>query len=162
MQDRIVKQKGIIIGTIGAIITAIIYVMIWKQELYTNVGLGIVTMIYPILLGIAAQVWAKFALQSYISIKQAVLAYFVTILLIFVTEAVVNYLVFVVIDPTAQEAANQALQEFTAQNQNPNATQGFKEPEYNLKYYSIALVSKLLFYTIPGILTALIFRKKQA
>ena len=152
--DSIIKRQSAIIGFVAASIAAIYYIVIWKYQLYTNTWISIIRIIVPILLGLIAQLLAKRALKGVISLKQCVLAYFIVIVLFFVTEALVNYLIFVVIDPAAQNFMLEAA--LKAQQQNPNtaaASGVFKQPEYTLTSYIGPMISSILFYTVAGILS---------
>lgn len=158
--DQIVKKNAAILGFIGAAITAALYLYIWQTKDFQNVTIGIVTLILPLAIGIAAQVYSKNKLGGYLTLKQAVLAYFLSVLLIFVTEAIINYLIFVVWDPSAQETVRLMQEKMVAQEKAAtNAAVQVSEINYSAKGYLIAATSKLLFYTVIGIITAFFIKK---
>lgn len=159
--DQIVKKNAFTIGVIGAIANLTLVVYIWQTQAFASVSLGIVMIILPIPFGIAAQWWSKSSLNSYISLKQGVLAFFLCMLVIFFVDFIANYLIYVEIDPAAQTIAEKATEQFAQKNENALANQEvFKKPEYSLASYFTGFVSKLLFYTIFGIISSLIFRKE--
>lgn len=158
--DQIVKKKSFTIGLIGALFNLALVVYVWQTENYANVSLGIVLLLLPIPFGIAAQWLSKSSLNGYISLKQGVLAFFLCMLVIFSIDFIVNYLIYVQIDPAAQLAAEKATESFAQKNENALASQDvFKKPVYSLGTYFTGFLSKLLIYTIPGIISALIFKK---
>lgn len=159
--DQIVKKNAFIIGLIGAVANLALVIYIWQIQAFSSVGLGIAMMILPIPFGIAAQWWSKSSLNSYLSLKQGVLAFFLCMLVIFLVDFIANYLIYVQIDPGAQAIAEKATEEFAQKNENALANQDvFKKPVYSLGSYFTGFISKLLFYTIFGILSSLIFRKE--
>lgn len=159
--DQIVKKNSFLIGVIGAIANLGLVVYIWQAQAFTSITLGLVMIILPIPFGIAAQWWSKSSLNGYLSLKQGVLAFFLCMLVIFLVDMVSNYLIYVQIDPDAQLLAEKATEVFAQKNENALASQeAFKKPEYSIGSYITGFVSKLLFYTVFGILSSLIFRKE--
>lgn len=159
--DQIIKKNASIVGLIGAVLYSALIIYIWKSQAWANISLGIFYGLIPIPFGIIAQWWSKTSLNSYITLKQGVLAYFLCLAIIMLGDFITSYLIYVVIDPAAQEAANSAAEALIDQNENALAReQIFKKPEYSFMSYLTGFVSKLLVYTIVGILTALIFRKE--
>ncbi|MGJ8685108.1 MAG: DUF4199 domain-containing protein [Nonlabens sp.] len=158
--DQIVKKNSFIVGLIGALFNLALVIYVWKTEAYADVTSGIIMLLLPIPFGIAAQWWSKKSLNGYMSLKQGVLAFFLCMLVIFLIDFIVNYLIYVHVDPSAQAAAEKATESFAQKNENALASQDvFKKPVYSLGSYFTGFLSKLLIYTIPGILSALIFRK---
>ena len=158
--DQIVKKNALILGLIGAAITVALYLYIWQSQDFQNLSIGIVTLIIPIAVGIGAQIYCKNKLGGYITLKQTVLAFFLSVLIIFVSEAVINYLIFVVWDPAAQETVRLMQESMVAQEKaNSNAAVQVSEIDYSAKGYLIAATSKLLFYTVIGILAAFFIKK---
>ncbi|WP_172443323.1 DUF4199 domain-containing protein [Nonlabens agnitus] len=158
--DQIVKKNAALLGIIGAAITASLYIYIWQTQDFQNMTIGVVTLVLPLAIGIAAQVYSKNKLGGFITLKQAVLAYFLAVLLIFVTEAIVNYLIYVVWDPSAQETVRLMQEKMVAaEKATSNAAVQVSEIDYSAKGYLIAATSKLLFYTVIGIITAFFIKK---
>lgn len=159
--DQIVKKNSFIVGALGAVLNLLLIIYIWQTQAFDSVNLGIAMMILPIPLGIAAQWWSKSSLNGYLSLKQGVLAFFLCMLVIFLVDFIANYLIYVQIDPASQAIAEKATEAFAQKNENALANQEvFKKPEYNLGTYFTGFITKLLFYTIFGILSSLIFRKE--
>lgn len=158
--DQIIKKSAAILGLIGAAIIVSLYLYIWQTQDFQNVAIGIATFIIPLAIGIAAQVYSKKKLNGFLSLKQAVLAFFLSVLIIFIAEAVINYLIFVVWDPQAQEVVRELQENMVAQRRaNSNAAVQISEIDYSAKGYLIATTSKLLFYTVIGIITAFFIKK---
>ncbi len=161
--DNIVKKTAFIFGLVGATIIIASYVYIWQNQDFQNAGIGIFVYAVPLVIGIAAQVFSKRKLSGYLTLKQAVLAFFLSVLLIFVAEAVINYLIFVVWDPGAQETVRQLQETMVAERKaTSNAAVQVGEINYSAQSYLIAATSKLLFYTVIGIITALFIKKNPS
>jgi hypothetical protein len=158
--DQIVKKNAFLTGVVGAAITAACYLYMWQTQSYQSIAMAVIIYAMPLALGIAAQVICKNKLGGYITLKQTVLAFFLTVLLIFVTEAVINYLIFVIWDPEAQEIVQQlqaaAVEERKASS---NAAVQISEIDYSATTYLTAATSKLLFYTAVGILIGFFIRR---
>lgn len=153
MENQIKKQSTII-GVIAATIAALCYIAIWQYQMYQSGWMAIITLVTPLLMGILSQLLAKRKLKNAITLKQCVLAYFIVVVLFFVTEGVINYLIFVKIDPAAQTVVNEITAAVQQQNPNSAASSGvFKGLEFSFKSYLIATASKTLLYTALGILT---------
>lgn len=152
--DGIIKRQSAIIGLIGAIIASAAYVAIWKLQWYSSGWMAMVILITPLILGITAQILAKRALQGAISLKQCVLAFLIVVVLFFVAEALINYFIFVIMDPSAQEEMREATLKAVSTNPNSAASSGvFKEPTFTPGEYFRAVLSKTLLYTVIGIIS---------
>lgn len=152
--DGIIKRQSAVIGVVAAAIAATYYIIIWKYQLYFTPWISVIRLIAPLVLGVIAQLLAKRVLGNAITLKQSVLAYFIVIVFFFITEALVNYLIFVVIDPAAQNFMLEAALKVQEQTPNSAAASGvFKQPEYTLTSYIAPTLSSILFYTVAGIVT---------
>jgi hypothetical protein len=160
--DSIVKKVAVLFGTVGAAIIVACYLYIWQNQDFANIPLGIVIYIIPLAIGIAAQVYSKNKLSGFLSLKQAVLAFFLSVLFVFVAEAVINYLIFVVWDPAAQETVRLLQESMVAERKaTSNAAVQVSDIDYSMKGYAIATTSKLLFYTVIGIITAFFIKNNR-
>lgn len=160
--DQIVKKVAVFFGLIGAALVAASYLYIWQNQDFANISLGIFIYVVPLAIGIAAQVYSKRELGGYLSLKQAVLAFFLSVLFIFSAEALINYLIFVFWDPAAQETVRLLQEAMVAERKaNSNAAVQVSEIDYSAKGYLVAATSKLLFYTVIGIITAFFIKKNQ-
>lgn len=160
--DQIVKKVAVLFGLIGAALVAASYLYIWQNQDFANIPLGIFIYVIPLAIGIAAQVYSKRKLGGYLSLKQAVLAFFLSVLLVFAAEALINYLIFVVWDPAAQETVRLLQEAMVAERKaSSNAAVQVSEIDYSAKGYLIASTSKLLFYTVIGIITAFFIKKNR-
>jgi hypothetical protein len=160
--DSIVKKVAVLFGTVGAAIIVSCYLYIWQNQDFANIPLGIVIYIIPLAIGIAAQVYSKNKLSGFLSLKQAVLAFFLSVLFVFVAEAVINYLIFVVWDPAAQETVRLLQESLVAERKaTSNAAVQVSDIDYSMKGYALATTSKLLFYTVIGIITAFFIKNNR-
>lgn len=160
--DSLVKKTAVLFGLVGAAIIVACYLYIWQNADFANIALGIFIYIIPLAVGIAAQVYSKRQLGGFLSLKQAVLAFFLSVLLIFVAEAVINYMIFVVWDPEAQQTVRLVQEGMVAKEKaNSNAAVQVSEIDYSMKGYAIATSSKLLFYTVIGIITAFFIKNNR-
>ncbi|WP_194850649.1 DUF4199 domain-containing protein [Nonlabens antarcticus] len=158
--DNIVKKIAAIFGLAGAAVVVSCYLYIWQNQDFQNVWIGIATYVIPLSIGIAAQVYSKRQLGGYLSLKQAVLAFFLSVLIIFIAEAAINYLIYVVWDPAAQETIR-LLQETMVEQRKAtsNAAVQVSDIDYSAISYIKAATSKLLFYTVIGIVMAFFIKK---
>ncbi|AZQ44580.1 DUF4199 domain-containing protein [Nonlabens ponticola] len=158
--DNIVKKTAAIYGIIGALITIGSYVYIWQTRDFDNLSIGIGLLIVHLILAVGAQIHSKKKLGGYLSLKQAVLAFVACAAIMFLSEAIINYLIYVVWDPAAQEQVAQMTAEL-AEQRRANSNQEIEEAtiDYTIAGYAQAAVSKLLIYTVFGIIAGLIIKK---
>lgn len=158
--DQTIKRNSFIVGLFGALVTLGIYMYMWQAQEYLNPLLNTSIYIYPILLGVIAQVWARMVMKGNVSFKQVVLAYFICILLVFLTESVVYYLLLNHIDVNAKEILLNAWRGINDQSQGDLAqTKIFKEPTFTLSEFALGFATKTLMFTVPGLITGLIISK---
>jgi len=158
--DQIVKKYALIFGLLGSLIVSGIYLYLWKTPAWENVPVALSVWVVPLVFGIAAQIYCKKKLNGFLSLKQAVLAFFLCVLIIFVLESTLLYLIFVVWDPETQEilrSINEGAVELEKATSN-RAVQTV-EADYSLKGYALGTTTKLLFYTVIGIITAFFIKK---
>lgn len=158
--DQTIKRNSFIVGLIGALVTLGIYMYMWQAQEYLNPLLNTSIYIYPILLGVIAQIWARMVMKGNVSFKQVILAYFICILLVFLTESVVYYLLLNHIDINAKEILLNAWRGINDQSQSDLAqTKIFKEPTFTLSEFALGFATKTLMFTVPGLITGLIISK---
>ena len=161
--DAIVKKISFVYGIAGSVVIALTYLYIWQQEQYMNGWFSLITLLLPLILAFGAQINSKFKLNGFMSLKQGVMAFAITILLIFITEALINYLIFVEIDPSAQETVAQAQEaRKTALEAQGKQIQDPAPVDYSLGGYALATATKFLAYTVLGIIMAFVLKKKRA
>lgn len=160
--DAVVKKTGLILGLIGSVIIVSIYLYIWQQQDFANSGFAVVILLLPLILAFASQIFSKVKLSGYISVKQGVLAFITCIGLIFLSEAVINYLVYTVWDPGAQDLIREAQESRQAALElQGNNKADFIEVNYSASGYLLAAGTKFLMYTVLGIIMAMILRKSR-
>ncbi|WP_298950622.1 DUF4199 family protein [uncultured Nonlabens sp.] len=158
--DKTIKRNSFILGTIGALITLAIYLYMWQAQDYLNPLLNTSIYIYPILIGVIAQVWSRLALKGNVSFKQVVLAYFICIIMIFITESVTYYILLNHVDTDAKQILLDAWRGITEKGQNSLAKSDvFKAPTYSLSEFALGFATKTLMFTVPGLITGLIISK---
>lgn len=160
--DSIVKKTGLIFGIIGGVLFAANYIIIWKNEIFSDALYGTILRLFPIIMGIGAQIVSKLKLKNYISFKQGVIAFVICTAIMLSSELIVNYLIYVQIDPEAQER----IEEIYQQNKEALEAQGLKameEVKRTITFSTLAIQTALSFliYLIPGMITALAMRKKR-
>ncbi|KQC33893.1 hypothetical protein AAU57_11550 [Nonlabens sp. YIK11] len=158
--DQIVKKNALIIGLISSALVSCSYIYIWINEAYTNLSLFFVIM--GIILGLAvfSQIYCKRRLGGFISLKQAVLAFFIVALLSCLAEALTNYYIFVIHDPASQDVIN-AISEAAVlkQKEISNAPVTFTKKEFTIGEYVQATLTKVLFFTVLGIISGFFIKK---
>lgn len=161
--DKVVKKIGLLFGIVGGATFVVNYLIIWQNEIFGNALYGTILRLLPLLLGIAAQVTSKIKLNNIISFKQAVIPFVICTAIMLVTELIMNYLIYVVIDPGAQEK----IMQLYLKNKELMEAQGVKTMEtmqrtINLKSLSSGAALNFLIYMIPGLIVAFVMRKKPA
>lgn len=158
--DQTIKRNSFILGVIGALITLTIYIYMWQAQDYLNPMLNTSIYIYPIIIGVIAQVWCRFAMKDQVSFKQVVLAYFICIIMIFITESVTYYILLNHVDTNAKQILLDAWRGITEKGQNSLAKSDvFKVPTYSLSEFALGFATKTLMFTVPGLITGLIISK---
>lgn len=160
--DAIVKKTGLLFGALGSLIIISIYLYIWQYQDFANAGFAVVILILPLILAFGAQITSKLKMSGYMSVKQGVLAFVACIGLIFFSEAIINYLVYTVWDPGAQDLirAAQESRQAALESQGNNKAE-FIEVNYSASGYLLAAGTKFLMYTVLGIIMAMILRKPR-
>lgn len=160
--DAIVKKTGLLFGALGSLIIISIYLYIWQYQDFANAGFAVVILILPLILAFGAQITSKLKMSGYMSVKQGVLAFVACIGLIFFSEAIINYLVYTVWDPGAQDLirAAQEARQAALESQGNNKAE-FIEVNYSASGYLLAAGTKFLMYTVLGIIMAMILRKPR-
>lgn len=160
--DAIVKKIGFTLGLVGSLIIVSIYLYIWQQQDFANSGFAVVILILPLILAFASQILSKVKMSGYISVKQGVLAFIACIGIIFLSEAVINYLVYTVWDPGAQDLIRAAQESRQAALEiQGNNKADFIEVNYSASGYLLAAGTKFLMYTVLGIIMAIVLRKSK-
>ncbi len=162
-------QYGLILGLVFAFITAVIYAV--SIELLTKWWLGIIMFLIALGIGIFSVAKSKAILGGFISFKQAFTSYFITMAIGLFISIIVSILIFVVIDPEAAVYLQEQIVEMTR-----GMMESFGAPEseinkaiaemesknqYSLGSQLQGFVFQLAFYSVFGLLVALIMRKKD-
>lgn len=158
--EQSIKRNSFLLGLAAALVTFAIYMYMWQAQDYLNPLVNTSIYIYPIVFGVIAQIWARVVMKGKVSFKQVVLAYFICILLVFLTESMVYYLLLNHIDTGAKEILLNAWRGISDGNKNELAqTQIFKEPTFSLSEFALGFATKTLMFTVPGLITGLIISK---
>ncbi len=162
-------QYGLILGLVFAFITAVIYAV--SIELLTKWWLGIIMFLIALGIGIFSVAKSKAILGGFISFKQAFTSYFITMAIGLFISIIVSILIFVVIDPEAAVYLQEQIVEMTR-----GMMESFGAPEseinkaiaemesknqYSLGSQLQGFIFQLAFYSVFGLLVALIMRKKD-
>jgi len=175
METQVVSFKkssfnyGLMLGGILAVITALIYAI--SIELLTKWWLGIILFFIALGIGIVSVAKTKSILGGYITFKDAFTSYFITIAIGLLINVFVGILIFVLIDPDAAEFLQEKIIEISR-----SMMESFGAPEeeinkaiadmQNENSYSLgkqlqAYIFQLAFYSVFGLLVALIMKKKD-
>ena len=175
METQVVSFKkssfnyGLMLGGILAVITALIYAI--SIELLTKWWLGIIMFFIALGIGIVSVAKTKSILGGYITFKDAFTSYFITIAIGLLINVFVGILIFVLIDPDAAEFLQEKIIEISR-----SMMESFGAPEeeinkaiadmQNENSYSLgkqlqAYIFQLAFYSVFGLLVALIMKKKD-
>lgn len=166
---KVAINYGLVLGGIISLITVLFYV--FSIETLTKWWLGIIMFFVALILGIVSVAKSKSILQGFISFKQAFTSYFITILIGLFMAIVTSILIFNLIDPDSAQFLNEKIIENTV-----GMMESFGTPESEINKvveemegknnYSVGsqlqgFIFQLLFYSLFGLLIALIMRKKD-
>ncbi|MEL6810747.1 MAG: DUF4199 domain-containing protein [Bacteroidota bacterium] len=172
-QQALIKKSsinyGLILGGILAISSAIMYAV--NVELFTKWWLGIIFFLIALFTGIVSVAKSKSLLGGFMSFKQAFTAYFITIAIGLFIGVVVSILIFAFLDPGAADYLNEQ-----AMIMQESILKRFGTPEaeierqmaamegknnYSLGNQLLGYVFQLAFYSLFGLLVALIMKRKD-
>ncbi len=166
---KIATNHGILLGGILAVMTTLIYVI--NLELMTQWWLGIITFLLALAMGIVSVAKSKGSLNGFISFKQAFTSYFITIALGLLISTIVVILIFNLVDPEAADFLKEKIIEVTR-----GMMEKFGAPESEIDKALVQMeeedsfgvvaqlksyVFQLAFYSVFGLLVALIFKRKD-
>ncbi|WP_124980696.1 DUF4199 family protein [Nonlabens xiamenensis] len=157
--DAKIKRDSFYIGLVGAFLTAGIYIYMWQAQDYLNAGLNTSLYLYPIIFGVAAQIWGRKIMQGKIAFKQTVLAYFICIVLIFFTESITHYILLNHINPEAKDILLEAWKGVGEQQKGLARDQVFKAPTFSLSEFALGFATKTMIFTVVGLITGLFVSK---
>ncbi|PWK17891.1 DUF4199 domain-containing protein [Xanthomarina spongicola] len=161
-------NNGLILGLILSVITVLMYAL--NLELFTKWWVGIP--LFLLALGLGAYSAIKFKQQQgFLSFKQAFSAYFITVAVGSFIATIIGIVIFTFVDPDAAQFLNEEILIMTKE-----AMEGFGAPQEVIqealleaeKKNNFALVEqlkayvwRLLFYSIFGLIVALIVKKNN-
>ncbi|APY11748.1 DUF4199 domain-containing protein [Seonamhaeicola sp. S2-3] len=166
----IAKEYGLYLGAALTLWTVIAYVI--NLELLVNFWMNL--LIIPVAIiafGVVSTAKSKGILGGYMSFKEAFTSYFITVAIGIVISFVVSFILFNVIDP---EAAN-TLKEITTE-KTISMMENFGAPAekiaeqveaienqniFSLKTQLLQIAQSLVFFTIIGLIVALIMKKNK-
>lgn len=160
---------GFILGGILATITALIYAI--DLELLTKWWLGIFLFLVALAVGFVSVAKSKDILGGFISFKEAFTSYFITMAIGLLINVFVGILIFVVIDPDAAaflqekviEMSRSMMESFGAPEEEVNKALAEMEGKnsYSLGSQLQSYIFQLVFYSVFGLLVALIMKKND-
>jgi hypothetical protein len=160
---------GLALGAILGLITTLVYV--FDMELLTKWWLGSIMFFIAFGVGIVSVAKSKDILGGFISFKEAFTSYFITMSIGLLISVIVGVLIFVVIDPDAAIYLQERIIEITR-----SMLESFGTPEADISTaiadlegensYSFSnqlqgYVFQLAFYSVFGLLVALIMKKND-
>jgi len=160
---------GLILGAILGVTTALIYVV--DMELLTKWWLGIILFFISFAVGIVSVAKTKDILGGYMSFKEAFTSYFITMAIGLLINVIVGILIFVVIDPEAAVFLQERIIELTKSllesigtpetDINTAIAEMEGKDSYSLSNQIQGYVFQLAFYSVFGLLVALIMKKND-
>lgn len=160
---------GYILGGSLALLTVVLYAV--NLESLTQWWIGIITLLFALAMGIVSTAKAKSLLGGFLSFKQGFTAYFITVAIGLLIAVLVNIVLFNFIDPEAAEVLKESIMEMSE-----GMMRQFGAPEAEIEKAladmenenSFAIGQQvqsyffqLIFYSIFGLLIALIMKKKD-
>ncbi len=166
---KLATSYGLYLGIALILITVLIYA--FDITLMTEWYLMVINLILILVLGTMAVKSAKAASTTLFTFKNAFSAYFLTIVIGLFLATVFSLILFNVIDPEAAET----LKELTMEKQaamfenfgmseaqiNEAMAEMEKQDTFSIKNVGISFASQLIFFSIIGLIIALIFREKD-
>jgi len=166
----IATNFGIYLGVILSSVTVIAYAT--NLELLTQTWLGISLFIAIVVFGIIAVSKSKSALGGYISFKEAFTAYFITVMIGILINAVISVIIFNFIDPEAAvtlkelviEKSIEMMRNFnTPEDALADAlTQMENSPsQFAISSMVQSVIIQLIIYSVIGLIISLIMKKNN-
>jgi len=171
--NEIIKKNGItygiILGVFSILTTTLIYVI--DLHLFTNMWVGIISIIVYIIIGILVVSNTKKQLK-FITFKDAFTVFFLAAVIGTVMSTLFNMLLFNVIDPAAKETirelttkvAVEMMQKFGAPASAINEAAAEMEKTDNYSPFSLlkGMLSAFLINAVFGVILGLIFKSRPA
>lgn len=158
--DQIVKQQSFRIAIIAAVITASLYFYMYATSDYLNSTFSLLFYTIPGIAGVIAQLVSKFKLAGTISFKQAVMAYVIVIVAVFIAEALSAYSIMNHLDSNGKTVLLEAWDKVYNSQANELATESmFKKPTFSAGEYVQGIFTKTIIYTVFGLISGLIISK---
>lgn len=160
---------GLVLGGILAVVIALLYAI--SLDSLTKWWLGVILFLTAMVIGVVSVAKSKSILGGFISFKEAFTSYFITISLGLFISVIVSIIIFTVIDPGAAEYLNEQVIEITR-----SMMERFGAPQAEIEKALAKLEGKnnygigqqlqsfaiqLVFYSVFGLLIALIMKKKD-
>jgi len=165
----VVLPYGIYLGLGLSLLTVLAYV--FNLALFTKWWFGIIGLLILLIIAILAVNKAKPLYSAHFSFKVAFTAYFIPVLLGTLIATLVSILLFNIIDPIAAqvvtektvEATRQMMEKFGAPEADINAalTEMENENQFSALNQLKRFVFSLAFYSVIGLIVALIFKEKN-
>ena len=166
---KLATNYGLYLGLALILITVLIYA--FDISLMTEWYLILINFLLVVVLGIMAVKNAKKASTSLFTFKNAFSAYFLTILIGLFIATIFSLILFNVVDPQAAETLKELSMEkqaemlegfgMTEAQINQTMAEAQAQDTFSLKNLGISFASQLVFFSIIGLIIALIFREKD-
>jgi len=166
---QIAINYGIYLGLILSSITIIAYAV--SLDLFTKWWYGVILLLIVLVFGVVSSAKAKSILGGFISFKQAFSAYFIPVAVGVIISAGVSMLLFNVVDVEAAEVIKEKsieaqvkmLEGFGATQSAIDQVVAEMETTNQFGVVSLlqAIAGQLVFYSIIGLIVALIMKKKD-
>lgn len=160
---------GVILGIILILFTAVAYA--FDLSLLTQWWFGLASFLILLIIGVIAVAKAKKKQTGYYPFKDAFTTFFLTILIGTFLVTAFSIVVFSIFDPEAAkdvteitiEASRQMMEKFGATEASINEAMAKMEEEnqFSITNQLTRFISGLAFYSVLGLIVALIFREKD-
>lgn len=166
---KIGLNYGLVLGVVMALVITLLYV--FSIESLTQWWVGVLTFLVALAIGIVAVAKAKSLLGGYMTFKEAFIPYFITMAVGLFISAITGILIFNVVDPEAAaylqeniiEMSREMMEKFGAPESEIDKAIADMEGtnSYSIGSQLQSYLFQLVFYSIFGLLVALIFRRKD-
>lgn len=167
--NKIGVKFGLILAAYYVIFDCVLFFI--DQSLFTNIYLGFLNISITVLLAITCIVLAKKAFGGYVTFKEAFTPYLIFILIGVTTNMLTYYILFTLIDPSAQIAIRDSLYQTAVETINAlgmpeedrlqKIAQAKDSNPFTFQGQIFSWAGSILKYCILGFLLAAIFKNKS-
>ena len=165
----VASNYGLYLALAVVLIFSLAYAL--SVEMFTKWYLSLILFFVLVGFGVASTKACKSAATEIFSFKKAFTAYFICVIIGLVAQSLTQFSIFNLIDPEAgayivefsKEQVADTMAKFGSTQEQIDLTIAGMEQEnqFSLKNQAIGLATNIVFYSIIGLIVALVFRQKQ-